>query len=113
MANELLVTPASIALSTKRLEKAGLIEKKVDENNLRCKKIYITKKGINLSAKCRKIFDDFDKKMFDGINEDELQYLKEILDRILLNLENIDSEKEYSKCSMTGLMQILKSKKKR
>lgn len=112
IAEELLVTPASVALSTKRLEKAGLIEKKVDENNLRCKKIYITEKGRRLSAQCRKVFDDFDKQVFGDFNDEEFQYLKEILDKILLNLENIDPEKGYSKCSMTDLIKILKLKRR-
>ena len=38
MADFLQVSPASIALSTKRLQKAGYLTKEVDEDNLRCKR---------------------------------------------------------------------------
>ena len=45
LAERLAVTPASIAQSTKRLQRAGLIEKRVDENNLRCNRLYATESG--------------------------------------------------------------------
>ena len=34
------LSPSSIALSTKRLEKGGFLRKKTDEENLRCKRLY-------------------------------------------------------------------------
>lgn len=42
MADFLQVSPASIALSTKRLQKAGYLTKEVDEDNLRCKRLYLS-----------------------------------------------------------------------
>ena len=45
VADHLRVSPASIALSTKRLQKAGYLTKEVDAENLRCKRLYISEEG--------------------------------------------------------------------
>lgn len=66
------VTPASIALSTKRLQKAGYIEKKTDEKNLRCNSLHVTDLGRDVSRKWRKKIDVFTQSIFSGFNEDEL-----------------------------------------
>ena len=42
LAEALHVTPASIATSTKRLQKAGYLTTTVNDNNLRCKQLSIT-----------------------------------------------------------------------
>ena len=67
LAEFLCVSPASIAVSTKRMQKAGYLEKKEDENNLRKKNLYVTELGKETVAKCRKIFDSFDEKVYSGI----------------------------------------------
>lgn len=86
IADTLKVTPASIAISTKRLQKAGLIQKKTDETNLRCNKLTATDKGIELSHNCRKRFNEFDKKLFAGFSDQELLLMKDHLDRLINNI---------------------------
>lgn len=86
IADTLKVTPASIAISTKRLQKAGLIQKKTDENNLRCNKLSATQKGIELSQNCRDRFNEFDKKLFAGFSDQELLIMKDHLDRLMNNI---------------------------
>ena len=41
LSEKMNVTPASIAISTKRMEKMGYLRKEEDPNNLRVKKLYI------------------------------------------------------------------------
>ena len=53
LANFLRVTPASVALSTKRMQKAGYLEKEVDEYNLRRNKLHVTPQGRQLAADCK------------------------------------------------------------
>ena len=86
IADEMMVTPASIALSTKRMQRAGLIHKDPNENNLRCNMLYTTEKGTDISQKCRQAFDTLDQKAFEGFSEDEVQSLMGYLDRIATNL---------------------------
>ncbi len=88
IADTLKVTPASIAISTKRLQKAGMILKKTDESNLRCNKLYATKRGTELSLNCRDRFNEFDKKLFAGFSDQELLVMKDHLDRMIKNISD-------------------------
>ncbi|MGI6709878.1 MAG: MarR family winged helix-turn-helix transcriptional regulator [Bacilli bacterium] len=88
IASKLGVTAASVALSTKRMEKNGLLCKKVDETNLRCKKLYITKKGLDSLKKIHKEIKKFNNKMFEGFTEKEIENLSFYLDKIMRNVIN-------------------------
>ncbi len=92
LAEKMFVSPASIALSTKRMEKEGLLEKHVDENNLRRNQLTITEKGRKLSTECRKIFDEVDAKMFSGFTDEELEQFMKFLDKMLSNITGGNSE---------------------
>lgn len=83
------ITPASAAVSLKRMEKAGLITRTPDEKDIRKNLISITLKGENALAEFRKICDTTDADMFKGFSESE----KESLHKLLLRLhENLDSQ---------------------
>jgi DNA-binding MarR family transcriptional regulator len=86
VAQNLLITPASVALSTKRMEKSGLLKKQPDDKNLRCKRLFITKKGEQLSLHCRKVFDEIDNAMLEGFSEEELETFNNFIDRFFANL---------------------------
>ncbi|NLG88210.1 MAG: MarR family transcriptional regulator [Clostridiaceae bacterium] len=88
VAQNLMVTPASVALSTKRMEKSGLLKKQPDNENLRCNRLYITEKGEELSLQCRKVFDEIDSVMLEGFSEDELEIFNGFVERFLANLTN-------------------------
>lgn len=96
VAHAMSVSPASIALSTKRLEKAGVITREVDEKNLRCKRLKLTEKGKVIAKKAKEIRDEQDRKMYEGFLDNELELLNKFIDRITLNLtkekENIVSK---------------------
>ena len=51
IADALYLSPASVAISTKRLQKAGMLDKRVDKTSLRAKKLSITDKGRKLREK--------------------------------------------------------------
>lgn len=86
------VSPASVATSTKRLNKAGFITKTADSDNLRRNKIYITEPGLEQMKKCRQVFDDADSKMLKGFSDEELNDLINYTDRMIKNL-NADANK--------------------
>lgn len=73
VADHLRVSPASIALSTKRLQKAGYLTKEVDAENLRCKRLYISEEGQRVCAMCRERLDQIDAVAFQGFSEEELE----------------------------------------
>ena len=92
LAENLMVSPASIALSTKRMKREGLLEKKADETNLRRNQLTITPKGIELSKRCRSIFDEFDQRIFRGFSSAELVQLRDTLDKMLGNITDTPAE---------------------
>lgn len=85
------VSPAAVAVSLKKLEKLGFIEKG-SATDARANKIIITDKGKNVVKASRKIFSDIDKRIFSSINEDEFEAFNTTLDMIVNNLENISEE---------------------
>ncbi len=86
LAEALHVTPASIATSTKRLQKAGYLTKTVNENNLRCKQLSITEEGKRALELHKEPFDAFDRAAFSGFSNEELDTLAAYLDRIARNM---------------------------
>lgn len=100
IADLMSVSPASIATSTKRLQKAGLVKKQIDEDNLRKNMLSVTEKGMELAIKCRESFDEFDKKLFNGFSDEELLSVKEHLDRLIANISD-DSKIDF--CSIVAL----------
>lgn len=89
----LAVTPASIALSTKRLQKSGLLQKNADENNLRRNKLSLTEKGLQAIENHRIVFSQFDQEAFAGFKDEELATFKEYLDRMTMNITGKDTNK--------------------
>lgn len=90
IAEKLRVTPASVATSTKRLQKAGLITKTVDSENLRCKRLALTTQGKDILSKNHKIFDEYDSLVLDIFNDNEKKQLFEYLDRMILKMKEIE-----------------------
>lgn len=114
LAMELMVSPASIALSTKRMQKSGLLSKAADEDNLRCNKLAITDKGRLIAQQCRDIFDGYDCKTFEGFSSEELDVFASYLSRILKNLtgEELDSDPEHLRQTMHKLRNELRQQRK-
>lgn len=86
IADFLRVSPATVAVSIKRLQKSGLVEKKTDESDLRYNKIRLTEKGYDADKQARRIFNDRDKRMFKGFSDEEILTFSSYLDRMIENL---------------------------
>ncbi len=84
------VSPASVAQSTKRLQKAGLIEKRADPDNLRRNRLHVTESGMSIVRAFRKVFSDVDTQMLKGFSDDELELIQSMLDRMIANLSEDD-----------------------
>jgi len=85
-------TPASVAVSVKRMEKAGMLTKTADENDLRINKIALTEKGKEMAVKCRNSFHFVDEQMTKGFSEEELKTLENFYDRMIQNLEELNDQ---------------------
>lgn len=87
------VSAATIAVSLKKLEKCGYIEKKVDAADNRFNQILLTKCGEEVVAKSERIFQDTDEKIFDGFSESEKEQLHSYLRRMLENIKKMEETK--------------------
>lgn len=104
IAERLCVTPASISTSTKRLQKAGLLTKSTDPDNLRCNRLYITPEGIVRCENNRKMVDKLTEHMFKGISDEELTVFDGTLSRILSNLTVTSEGEDISPIDIAALI---------
>lgn len=88
------ISPAAVAVSLKKLECGGYIERNCAESDNRFNEIRITKKGEELVEYSRKVFEEVDDKAFEGISNSEREILSGLLDKITNNLKCISGKEE-------------------
>ncbi len=92
IADHLKVSPASLAISLKRMQKAGFLARKIDETDQRINKISLTEKGSQVIEICRQIIHDIDRQMQDSLTEAEQDLLFSLLHKVSSNLSGITLE---------------------
>lgn len=89
IAKLLYVSTATIAVSVKKLEKAGYITRIVDKEDNRMNQLCLTQKGKDMVGKSREYFHNVEIKMFQGFSDEDLNCMGQVLDRIYENLSQI------------------------
>jgi len=84
------VSPATIAVSLKKLEKEGYINREKDETDNRLNKITITEKGNRVVEQSKQIFKSTDEKVFEEFTQDEKYTLFVLLKKLNANLEKME-----------------------
>lgn len=99
LADALHVSPATIAVSLRSLERAGYVEKRLDEADQRRKTVQLTPKGDLAISKCIQAYRRVDDSMFLGFSPEELQELRSYHMRMLRNLqEKLPPERRGCPC---------------
>ena len=88
------ISPAAVAVSLKKLEYGGYIERNLNKDDNRFNKISITEKGKEVVLYSRKVFEETDEKAFLGITDEERATLTALLDKVILNLKDISGKEE-------------------
>ena len=86
----LYISAASVATSCKRLEKEGLLERRVDPGNRRKNQLFVTEAGETLTREKRAMLDRVNALAYEGIDESDRAAFVRVLDRILDNLGGRD-----------------------
>lgn len=86
VAREMMVTPATMAQTVKRLERAGLIRREVDPANQRCNLLIATGRGQGLARQCREFHDCYDQQVFLGFSDEEIEQFCSTLGRMICNV---------------------------
>ena len=92
VAQWLYITPASVATSCKRLEKEGLLERRVDPQNRRKNQLYVTREGEALTLAKRALLSSVNERTFEGVAEEDLGVFSRVLDKMMDNLGGRDME---------------------
>lgn len=85
--NFLSLSNPTIAGTLLRLEKKGFIIRKISSKDKRYKEIYLTDKSRELKDIIFKYISDNDNKMFSNMSEEEKENLKNIITKILNNIQ--------------------------
>jgi len=80
------VSTAAIAMSLKKLEKGGYVERSADSQDNRFNKVAITEKGFREAVKSQEFFIKVEQRMLDGFSDGEKEALYGYLNRIYENL---------------------------
>lgn len=87
IAERLDISPASMAVSIKRLQKAGLVEKAADQKDLRHNRISVTEKGRRLLMETLSDFIRYDNRLLEGFGPEEMRQLDLFLTKLQSNLK--------------------------
>lgn len=86
------VSAATIAVSLKKLEKGGYINKEMDQGDNRLNQITITEKGNKVVEQSKQIFEAIDGKIFEGFTEEEKYILSTLLQKLDDNLVRLEDK---------------------
>ncbi|MFW6098119.1 MAG: MarR family winged helix-turn-helix transcriptional regulator [Chloroflexota bacterium] len=86
LAGTLCVGPATITKSVKRLEKAGLVQRKQDADDARVSRVYLTPRGRELEAPVRQVWDELEALTVQGLSDEEQARLRRLLQKMEDNL---------------------------
>jgi len=81
------VSPPSMAVSIKRMQKAGLVEKAADGADMRLSRIYITEKGKKIQVESMSDFMTVDDRLVKNFTPEEIERLDGLLARVEANLK--------------------------
>ena len=87
LASDLQLSPPSIAVTAKKLEKMGYIDRQMDEKDNRLNILKTTSKGKELLSQTWEAFTDVDIHMFKDFSPEEINQLSSFYERIRDNLE--------------------------
>lgn len=71
------------------MEKKGLIRREAVEYDARLKKVILTEKGINGHEKIEEMIEKINRKIVEGITDDELEMFLCVIEKMRKNAENV------------------------
>ena len=90
IAGFLYISPASVATSCKRLEKEGLLERRVDPRNRRKNQLFVTGEGEALTREKQAMLGRVNARAFADIDEADKAVFARVLDQMMDNLGGRD-----------------------
>jgi DNA-binding MarR family transcriptional regulator len=98
LAEWLNVRPATVTNMVKRMEKAGLVERRRDAEDERVSRVYLTEAGRDVQDAVEGVWRKLEEQTFAGFSPEELDQFNQFLLRIQDNL-NLDSNQDQTASS--------------
>ncbi len=89
IANIFEISPAAVAVTLKKLEAAGLIERITRKGDGRAKEVRLTEDGEEIVRVSREMIDRADEALTEGFSDVDLTRLEGFLDRMAENMKNV------------------------
>lgn len=93
LSDKLNIKPATITMMLKRMEKFDLVERKVDAEDQRVIRVYLTEQGKNLSKEAIQVIKIINQECFSNFTEEEKVLLRRLLMQMKDNLEEVCDKK--------------------
>jgi Transcriptional regulators len=91
LADAFEISTASVAVSLKKLEKGGYIEKEPDKADNRLNKVNVTQKGLSAIEASHQIFDSVNKAIFKDFTEEEINTMIGYWERLSKNMNECEN----------------------
>ena len=92
LSKKLNIKPASMTEALKRMEKAGLIERRCDEKDLRLTRVFLSATGNSLVQEALEIGKQIEKECFINFTEEEKKTFLRLMDNLNSGLKKIIEE---------------------
>ncbi len=98
LARRISVSPATVTVSLKSMERDGYVRKLSNAQDLRCKPITITEKGLEAARLIDEVFELLDRGMYQGFTQEEREAASLFYRRVIRNLDAAAGRLENEKC---------------
>lgn len=88
LAKKLGISNASVGISVRRLEKAGLVKKSTDQSDLRATNIELTEKGRSFAVEAKKRVEEVLSIKYKGLTEKQIEDFHSVMIVINDNIQN-------------------------
>ena len=86
LAEQLLLQPATVTNTLRRLEREGMVERRNDSDDQRVSRVYITEKGRGLEDSVNQKWIQLESESFAGLSLEERLLLRRLLLQVYRNL---------------------------
>ena len=98
LAEQLHVTPATVTVSLRSMERDGYVTKIADPNDMRRKRIALTDKGREVLDKLDEVYERIGIAMTDGFTDEERAQVSDYFKRMIENLNKLTTASRAAQC---------------
>ena len=98
LAEQLHVTPATVTVSLRSMERDGYVTKIADPNDMRRKRIALTDKGREILDKLDEVYERIGIAMTDGFTDEERAQVSDYFKRMIENLNKLTTASRAAQC---------------